>query len=264
IRLGARLTDVQSGEDGARRAFADGSNIRTGVAVGADGLKSAVRTALVGPDEPAFSGHMAWRALIPMDLVSSDYAEARSTVCVGGGKNTVYYPVRNGALLNFVAFTRAEAWVEESWSEPASPDDLLETFSGWCEFALAPIRAIPPERCYRWGLFLREPLARWTDGTTVLLGDAAHPMLPFFGQGAACAIEDAVVLARCLEAYDDAFIALNRYEAARLPRASMLQRESNLGGERLQAFDPYALKKAPVKAEDSMGIFRYDPATVDI
>jgi len=161
-------------------------------------------------------------------------------------------------------FTRAGDWVEESWSLPADAADVLEICAGWCDFALDPIRQIEPGACFKWGLFGREPLADWVRGPVVLLGDAAHPMLPFFGQGAACAIEDGVVLARCLEAFGDRVEALSRYHAARAPRANMLQRESNAGGERLQALNVESLKKWKVKNEDALGIFRYNPVTAEI
>ena len=124
--------------------------------------------------------------------------------------------------------------------------------------------ALDGRQCFRWGLFTRKPLDTLVAGRVALIGDAAHPMLPFFGQGASSAIEDGVVLSRCFAAADEPRAALAMYDRVRLERVSHLQAESNLGAERLQGIDPYVLRDQPARNEDSLGIFRYDPVTVPL
>jgi salicylate hydroxylase len=247
---------------GVTLAFADGSTASADVVIAADGLRSHVRERLFAAPPPRFSGHVAWRALIPSERLPPEYSAPASVNHVGAGRNLVTYPIRGGRLVNVVALTRATRWAEESWSARADPADLAAEFAGWTGYAGRAVAAIPDGALFRWGLFLRKPLDRWVSGSVALLGDAAHPMLPYMGQGASCAIEDAVVLGRCFAAESDPARALSRYEANRIGRATMLQAESNAGGERLQSLDPYRLRDAAPRHEDALGIFAYDPAAV--
>lgn len=262
--MGAALTGLEQGGATARIAFADGNEVEADIVIAADGLRSAVREMLFDPGEPRFSGHVAWRALVPGDRLSSRASEASSINHIGPGQNLVTYPVRGRSLVNVVALTRAEGWTEESWNARAAPAELAALFGGWADYVGEVIAAIPGDALYRWGLFVREPLVSWVKGRIALLGDAAHPMLPYMGQGASSTIEDAVVLGRCFAAAADPLEALRLYEAARMERAGFLQAESNVGGDRLQALDPYALRDNPPKNEDALGIFSYDPARVEL
>jgi salicylate hydroxylase len=164
----------------------------------------------------------------------------------------------------YVAFARTGRWEAESWSQLGSIEEVLGHFAGWHEEVNAIITATPAGRCHKWGLFARAPLERWVGGCVALLGDAAHPMMPWFGQGAACAIEDAVILGRCFSAAPDVGEALRRYEAARRKRVTLIHRESLAGGERLAAANPEALRGQPVRNEDTLGLFSYDPAAVPV
>jgi salicylate hydroxylase len=260
--LGAALAGIEQDSDEVRLAFADGSEALADVVIAADGLRSAVRGRLFDCSEPRFSGHVAWRALIPADLVLPRASEPASVNHIGPGQNLVTYPVRGAELVNMVALTRSDAWAEESWNARAVPGELAALFEGWTDYVGDVIAAIPDDALYRWGLFVRDPLARWVADRVALLGDAAHPMLPYMGQGASSTIEDAVVLGRCFAAARDVHETLRLYEAARIERASFLQAESNLGGDRLQALDPYVLRDNPPQNEDALGIFSYDPVRV--
>jgi len=260
---GATL-DGESVDAGVRLELADGSREHVDLLLGADGLRSSVRAALFEDSPPEFSGYVAWRGLIPAAAVAHLALGEGSSVSAGPGRLFVRYPVRAGRLLNYVAFARTGRWEAESWSQPGSIDEVREALHDFHAQVHEILRATPDGRCHKWGLFARPPLARWARGAAVLLGDAAHPMMPWFGQGAACAIEDAVVLARCFADSPGIEAALQRYQDARVERVTMIHRESLLGGERLAGSDPDSIAPGRVRNEDSLGLFSYDPATVPV
>ena len=257
----AAVPGGESAADGVTIELADGTRERVDLLVGADGLRSGVRAALFEDHPPAFSGYVAWRGLIPAAAVAHLALGAGSSVSAGPGRLFVRYPVRGHQWLNYVAFARTGRWEAESWSQPASIDEVREALHDFHDEVHEILRATPDGTCHKWGLFAREPLAQWVRGATVLLGDAAHPMMPWFGQGAACAIEDAVVIGRCSADSADLATALQRYEAARVERVTMVHRESLLGGERLAGTDPDSIAPGKVRNEDTLGLFRYDPST---
>jgi salicylate hydroxylase len=267
VASGVRAASLPAGEGagaGVTLEFTDGGRQDVDLLVGADGLRSSVRAALFDDAPPTFSGYVAWRGLIPAGLVESLSLGPGSSVSAGPGRLFVRYPVRGGQLLNYVAFARTGRWEAESWSQPGSIDEVCEALHDFHAEVHEILRATPGGRCHKWGLFAREPLARWSRGVAVLLGDAAHPMMPWFGQGAACAIEDAVVLGRSFADAGDVATALRRYEAARVARVTMVHRESLLGGERLAGADPDSIAPGKVRNEDTLGLFSYDPATVAV
>lgn len=264
ILLDHALAAVAKSDVETELTFENGVSVRAACVIGADGIRSAARDCVFENCEPAFTGLMAWRGLIPAQEVAAKYSEPVSRVWTGPGRTFVTYPIRNSQLVNFVAFGQAPGWTEEGWSVPASPEELFEAFADYCEPVRELIDAAPHDTLFRWGLFAREPLKCLTSGNIALIGDAAHPMLPWFGQGASSAIEDAVVLCRCLLANPQVSDALEQYNKSRYGRVSFLQKESNLGTERMQGFDPYLLRDAPRRDEDALGIFKYDPATVEL
>ena len=172
--------------------------------------------------------------------------------------------MRGRDLVNVVALTESAAWAEESWNARASVAELAAGFSDFAPYVQALIAALPDDNLFRWGLFTRQPLNNWVAGRTALLGDAAHPMLPYMGQGASSAIEDGVILARAFMASADVDSALRFYSATRIPRASLLQAQSNLGGARLHAIDPDRFQAVSLKDEDALGIFAYNPVTAPL
>ena len=218
VQLGARCVSVQANADGASARFADGVEIEADVIVGADGIHSAVRASLIGRDAPRFTGKVCWRLLVPVDAVkdsvSSDY-----TLWIGPHGSVMVYPVRRGELINVVAHCDNDTWTEESWTRECDRSEVLANYAGWHESLLRLFAA--GERHYKWALFERDPLPSWTSGPATLLGDAAHPMLPYLGQGAGQAIEDGCVLATALSVLpDDVGAALQLYERSRLPRTT--------------------------------------------
>ncbi|MCC5867692.1 MAG: FAD-dependent monooxygenase [Gammaproteobacteria bacterium] len=261
--LGRTCTGIEESSGEVLLHFAGGERERCVALIGADGLKSTVREQVFGAAVPDFSGFVAWRGLVPTTSLGDLPLESGSRVFVGPGRIFVRYPVRGGKLQNFVAFVRTGNWEAESWSQPAEIAELDAHFADWHMEVRALIGAA--HSCHKWGLFAREPLQRWVTERVAVLGDAAHPMMPWFGQGAAMAIEDAVVIGRCFAAApNDAPAALRRYQAARLERVTMIHREALLGGERLTQMDPEGLRRVPARNEDALGLFHYDPANVPI
>ncbi|MSQ85723.1 MAG: salicylate 1-monooxygenase [Alphaproteobacteria bacterium] len=264
IRLNAHITAMTADPSGVALTLADQSTAKADLVIGADGLRSSVRQWCFGGDAARYTGHVAYRGLIPRADLKDLIMDEGSCAWAGPGRVFLRYPLRHGALINCVMLGRSEHWAEETWSAKADVGELQSTLKGWPEEVQRLINAIPSERCFKWGLFDRPPLAAIVSDRLALIGDAAHPMLPFFAQGAASAIEDAVVLARCMEASDDLADALQRYQRARLERVTFMQIQSSAGGERLQMDDTERLKKEPLKNEDTLGIFHYDPANVPI
>lgn len=189
--------------------------------IGADGLRSMVRGTLHPDARPSFRRRAAWRATVPVDALPARLTDPVTRLWLGPGAHLVTYPVKAGRAVNLVAVT-PDAREAHGWSEAGARDELLAHYRGWC--AQARLLLDAPERWLRWALFDLDPLPRWGAGPVTLLGDAAHAMPPFLAQGAAQAIEDAVVLARELGGAEDLPAALRRYEAARLPRTARIQR----------------------------------------
>jgi salicylate hydroxylase len=231
IRLGRRCVAIEA--DGPRRTlrFADGETAEADVVIGADGIHSLVRhslagTALTEPVPPTYSGLCAFRALVPAEHAPEFARRPAQTLWLGPGHHLVHYPISAGRYVNLVAFAPAGDYTTESWTATGTVAELLAEFAGWDDRLITLLRAAQTPG--RWALLDRAPLTRWTSGTTTLLGDAAHPMFPFFGQGAAQAMEDAAALARCLAADPaDPAAALRRYEALRIPRTTRLQEVSH-------------------------------------
>jgi salicylate hydroxylase len=264
IVTGKTLCRIERGARDTRLSFTDGSTVLARAVIGADGMKSIVRSQIMAVGNPAFAGFVAWRGLLERERVRDIPMATGSAVFVAPGRIFVRYPVRRGRLVNFVAFARRDAWQAEGWSQRGATAELRDTFSDYCTEVRQLLAAYPSEECPQWGLHAREPLASWCTGAIALLGDAAHPMMPWFGQGAGSALEDAVVLGRATAANDSIEAAFEHYQRARLPRVTHLHRESLLGGDRLTSSNPDAMTPATVRNEDTLGIFAYDPATVPL
>lgn len=271
VRFNARCVGVESGPGGATAVFDDGTRYEADVVVGADGIHSAVRGALWGADKPQYTGHMCWRALVPVDRHPLPYVSPDASFWMGPKAHVVTYYVKGGAAVNIVAVGESPEWVKEGWTEPSSTDELLAFYSGWHENLIRLFENTDRTQTFKWGLFDRDPMDRWSVGHATLLGDAAHPMLPFLSQGAAMAIEDGYVLASALDHFrGDMPAALAAYEAERRPRTSRVQlqarergrtyhlsspeeqRERDLAYQREQAKNPNAVG---IRAE---WIYEYD------
>jgi salicylate hydroxylase len=225
IHLDCRCSDFEQDATGVRLRFADGGEATGDVLIGADGVQSRIRSKLVGPATPKFTGIMAWRGLAPMKRLPEHLRRPIATQWLGPGGHVTSYPVRRGELLNMVGEVERDDWRVESWVEQGSRAECLKDFPGWHQDLLTVLNNI--DTFYKWAIFLREPLPKWSVGRVSLLGDACHAMLPFLGQGANMALEDGLVLARCIEKYaGDPVTALQRYEAARRERTTDVVRRS--------------------------------------
>lgn len=221
ISLGRRCTGVTQTAERAVLTFADGGTAEADVVVAADGIHSAVRTALFGPDEPRFTGHICWRGLVPTRALRPGLIEPDMTAWFGPLSTVVHYYVRGGEMVNWIAQYVCD-WREESWRLETDWREAAAAYKDWNP-RLTELFS-HTERCYKWALHDRDPLPRWTNGRVTLLGDAAHPMLPYVAQGACMALEDAYVLADALARNrNDPLGALATYERLRLPRTARVQ-----------------------------------------
>jgi len=232
LRLGTKVEDFVEHANGLSIACRRGSATadERGIAlIGADGLWSGLRTRL-GHPKPEFRQRTAWRSLIPADSVEEEFRAPDVQLWLGRNAHVVHYPIKNGQLINIVAIVN-DNWAEPGWGADGQRDELLAHYSpwNWCE----PVREFlaVPERWQKWALYDLPPLDTWGTGPVTLLGDAAHPMLPFLAQGAAMAIEDAAVLAdQMARLPDDPASAMRRYERARRKRTARVQRAAASNG----------------------------------
>ena len=223
--LRARAAAAESHGDHAVLVLEDGRRIAGAAVIAADGVHSALRRALAGEQAATFTGMLAWRGAIPIEALPQDLQRPVGTNWVGPGGHVVTYPIRGGGVLNFVGIVERDDWRSESWLDKGTTEECAHDFRGWHPLVQTMIGAI--DQPYKWALLVREPLERWVDGRVALLGDAAHASLPFLAQGAIMAIEDAVMLARALEAHDnDVPRALAAYQATRRERANAVVRGS--------------------------------------
>ena len=226
VHLNKKLAGLERAGSSITLRFADGSSARADAVIGADGVHSLVREIVIGPDRPIHKGRIAYRAVYPSTLLKDRDLGGSRTKWWGEDRHIViYYTRADRSEVYFVTSVPepAEWLTEESWSAKGDVKELRAAYEGFHEDVRAVLEACPD--CHKWAILEREPLAKWSEGRVALLGDACHPMTPYMAQGAATAIEDAAVLARCLEACDGDDIegAFRRYEAARKPRTSRIQ-----------------------------------------
>lgn len=259
LRPGAAVV----GSDGSTAILANGERVDGDLLVGCDGVKSVIRQQFEAKP-PHFTGHVAWRATVKVDAALRGVTDYPG-IHIGPGRMITRYPVRGGTLLNLVFFARQSGWEEDGWTIASAPGDLAATYAGWSPDCMAMIAAVEAVPHFKWAINARTPLESWVlDDCVTLLGDAAHGMTPFLGQGAACAIEDAVVLARALAASDDIATGLSRYVAARHERTSFIQLESNANADRMQGEDTDLFGLSKLRNEETLGLFDYDCCTVAV
>jgi salicylate hydroxylase len=221
VQLGRRVVSY-SQDTGSVTAHLDtGETVEGDLLIGADGIHSAIREQMIGPDAPRYTGHVAWRAVAPVSLLGSDAPPESASVWVGARRHAVTYRLRRGSLANLVAVVECKEKHIESWTATGAREQALKDFKGWSPVVRRILETAVTLN--RWALYDRDPLESWSQGRVVLLGDACHPMLPFLAQGAVMAIEDAFVLARSLSARAPIGAALAAFEAERKPRTTRVQ-----------------------------------------
>lgn len=219
LRLGAAVDSVDV--DGVHTLLTvNGTQERHGLTLAADGLHSAGRAALNPRTRPFFTGQVAWRATVPGGDLPPE-----AQVFMGPGRHLVRYPLRGGALTNIVAVEERDGWAEEGWNHADDPKNLRMAFADFCPEVKDMLADV--DVCHLWGLFRHPVAGNWHGGGVALLGDAAHPTLPFLAQGANMALEDAWVLAAMLDEHADEEQALRHYQGLRKPRTARIVEAAN-------------------------------------
>jgi salicylate hydroxylase len=263
VTFGARLEAVGQDADSAWCAFAGGLTEAADAVIGADGLRSVTRQSVFAEAGPGFTGQVAWRCLIPFERIAGYLRHRKASVFLGPNVFMTAYSVRGGSQISIAVMVRVGRWTEQTWKTASTIAELRPHLPGWHPDILALLGEAESGGVTKWALFDSDPMNSWTRGRIALLGDAAHPMLPFLGAGASMAIEDAVVLSRACEGKCDAVDALSRYQAARLERAAQMLLVSRKQGDAFQAEDPdrYLIVNPPFR---NASLFMYDPATVAV
>ncbi|WP_170314840.1 FAD-dependent monooxygenase [Aquibium carbonis] len=268
VRTGRTVTSFAEDEDGVTVTLADGTTERGAVLIGADGIKSVVRRGVVGSTEAAYTGDAVWRVMVPMDRLPPDHRWHSTDIWAGPGRHAVTYALRGGTVMNLVGCVEYAQWEDESWTTPRPWAEMRADFDGWHPIITGIIDAADRDQCFRWALRDREPIRDWSTARVTLLGDAAHPTLPYMAQGAAMAVEDAAVLARALLRTSDVAAAIALYQANRVDRTARIVNESRANRALFHLPDVAALRAAFAKrdmnAERSAWLFSYDPTTVEL
>jgi salicylate hydroxylase len=268
VFLNAQATSFEERDDKVYLNLADGRKVEGDILIGADGIKSAVRDQIVGVTPPDFTGQVAWRATVAVDKLPKDFMEKIVAIWSGPKKHAVVYYLRSGELLNFVGCVENDKWQNESWTVKADWQELKDDFAGWNEEIQIIIDNIEKDQCYRWAMNNRKPIDNWRTDRAVLMGDAAHPTLPYMASGAVMAIEDAAVLMRSINANDDITEALDMFQRNRMDRTARIVIESTEHGElyhlsNREEFEAGFGKKNIAK-ERAEWLYSYDPLTVEL
>jgi salicylate hydroxylase len=243
VHLAKRCVGIAQSKEHVEVVFADGASASADYLVGADGIHSKVREHLFGPDQPEFTGVVAWRAVVPMASLPPHISSTVGTNWLGPKGHMLHYPIRRGELMNFISLVERDDWRIESWTVAGTRDELARDYPGWHPDVHVIIENITIP--FKWALMVRAPMQRWSQGRITLLGDACHPILPFLGQGGVMAIEDGYVIAACLEKYlDDPAAAFARYEDIRKERTAAVVRTAHANRE--QVFSPALADKAAI------------------
>jgi 2-polyprenyl-6-methoxyphenol hydroxylase-like FAD-dependent oxidoreductase len=244
LKLGTRVEDFAAHVKGVSVLGRQEKQVmdERGIAlIGADGMWSNVAARLKRQRPAQFAHRTAWRALVPAADVPAEFRAPFVHLWLGLDAHLVHYPVKGGALINIVGIVQDE-WSETGWSAPGEPAEILRRFARWTWHERARDLIATPKRWLKWALYERRAAFRGGEGPVTLMGDAAHPMLPFLAQGAGMAIEDAAVLAWCLREYlDDPADALRAYEGARRLRTARAQKASHKQGRLYGRSGPEAL-----------------------
>ncbi|GLJ00264.1 FAD-dependent monooxygenase [Sphingobium sp. BS19] len=262
LHLGHRF--VGATQEGGRvtATFANGLRYEADALIGCDGNASLVRTSTFGSEPVKYTEQVAYRAVLDFDRVPKALLNAPYSYFVGPGRMLLFYPLRNRKLMNVIGIAHEPDWQEEGWIIPATRDEFVRLYQDFHPAVLALLGALPEDAIFKWALRDREPLSAWTQGRITMLGDAAHPMTPFLGQGACLAIEDGIVLARAVDQASTVGEAFALYEGARKQRTTTVQLASRDRGRDLQGRKTG--KAGPGQNAESMGLFAYNPATVPL
>lgn len=273
IHLNSVAESFAEDADGVILTLQNGDSHRGSLLIGADGLKSNIRTQICGEQEPIWTGYMIWRQVILAESVPDSVKEKEHAMFLGPGSNMYMYPVRQKTMWNVLASVECKPdQIEESWVMKGSWEDFKADFTGWCEDVQGMIEAADHEGVGRWALHKRLPMNNWSTDRVTLLGDAAHAMYMYHGFGAGVAIEDGFVLTRCLKQAGSVKEALQMYQRNRIPRATEIQLQSTKNLEIVRS-----VGKGEMTLQESMAvgasaeslafwdrIYSYDPVNVPL
>jgi salicylate hydroxylase len=266
VKLDAKLVDYSESSAGVALHFQDGNEAHGDVMIGADGIKSLIRARILGSTPVHYTGDQSWRILVPAERLPAELRPDTVSICVGPGKHGVIYPIRPDGLVNMVGCVEYATWDDESWTARYPWEELKADFTGWFAAMQAIIDAADRDQCYRWAMNNRPPVENWSTAQVTLLGDAAHPTLPYMAQGGAMAIEDGAVLARAMQQQNDIAEALQLYQRNRLQRTARIVNESSANRQMFHLPSVQALRDAfagrDMNAERSAWLFSYDAMNV--
>lgn len=236
VKTSCQISDITLSDEGSATISIPGEgDLTPDFLVGADGIHSNLRKCLNGDETPFFTQHAAWRCLVPL----SREVPKTATVYMGPGRHVVTYPLRQGHIMNVVAVEERREWVQESWQQRGDPDKLRAAFADFCPEIQNLLSQV--EEVHLWGLFRHRVAPTWTRGACAILGDAAHPTLPFMAQGATMALEDAWALSSCLYHFDNMAEGLQVYQNIRKARTELVVEAANKNARN------YHLKSTPVR-----------------
>jgi len=268
IRLNATAAGFRENGDGVTLLLADGSEVSGDLLIGADGVKSAIRRQLVGENRPEYTGDSCWRLTVPIDRLPENFLEGKSSIWVGPAKHAVIYFLRGGSLLNFVGVVELDEWIKESWTQKRPWEELWTDYQGWHEDILTILQKADKDACYRWSLNVHPHLDSWISERVALIGDAAHPTLPYLAQGAAMAVEDGAVITRALADAGSVQDALRLFETHRIPRTRKIVDSSHANRSLFHLPDNASLRREFAKRnmdkERADWLYSYNPLTVDL
>ncbi len=268
VRLNSRVVGFEESEREVRVKLATGETFTGDLLIGADGVKSAVRAQIAGPDHAVYTGDAAWRLTLLSDQLPPGFMGQVMSVWMGPGAHVVCYYLRAGALLNFVGLVETDEVSEESWTAKFPWEKLKADFRGWHPDIQLVIDKADRDQCFRWSLFYRPPIANWSTRRATMLGDAVHATLPYLAQGAAMAIEDGAVLTRALGMTADIAEALQIYQRNRIERTSRIVKGSSANRDLFHMRDQQALRRAFANRDEGAArnawLYSYNPLTVQL
>ena len=268
IQLNKKATGFTETADAVELHFADGSSAKGDLLVGADGLKSVVRSQMFGDATASYTGDAAWRLIVPVERLPQPFLEQVMSVFMGPRGHAVCYYLRAGALLNFVGIVETDDISEESWTVRYPWEALKADFEGWHPIIQTILDSADKDQCFRWSLFGRPPTMNWSTKRVTLLGDSAHPTLPYLAQGAAMAIEDGAVLMRALDIKTDIAEALQLYQRNRIDRTAKIVEQSTANRELFHLPSQAAVRAAFAKRDEGSDrnnwLYSYNPLKVPL
>ena len=264
LHFGKALAECKQVSDSVILQFEDGDMATARLLIGADGANSKVRSALFQDTAPRFSGKVAYRGMVPFKLVPAETMDIESARYIGPGRYFERFFVCGRKLVSFLAICEQQEWSSPGFHAQASKEELLDKFDNWNRSIVCLIAANPPENLQKTAVLESEALPHLAFGRVALIGDAAHTMLPFMGQGAAMAIEDGMVLARCVSACMKMEYAIMRYDNARRERVNTVSLGSRMLGENYFSFDGGLSQLYSGKDAERSGFFDYHADEISV